>query len=165
VKRWPYILLALVFAYLAKRWYSQASPESLRWILGPTARLVGLWYRSPFAFEAGYGYLSRELRFGIIPACAGINFLIMVFGAFMCGILPQVSGARRWVALGAGVCASYLLTLFANAVRIIIAVWLQLHPIDVDRAQLHRIEGSLVYLIFLSAFYSLAQGLVKRHAR
>ena len=164
MKRWPYILLALAFAYLAKRYYSQASPESLRWILGPTAHLVGTCYRTPFVFVSEYGYLSRELRFGIIPACAGINFLIMAVGAFICGIMPQVDKHRlRWLAAGAG--ASYLVTVLANSVRIVIAVWLQLHPVEIDHAQLHRIEGSLVYLVFLFAFYSLAQLQVTRHAR
>lgn len=164
MKRWPYILLALAFAYLGKCYYSQASPVSLQWILGPTARLVGMWYRTPFVFVSDYGYLSRELRFGIIPACAGINFLIMAVGAFLCGILPQVDKHRlQWLAAGAG--ASYIITVLANTVRIIIAVWLQLHPVEVDHAQLHRIEGSLVYLVFLFAFYALAQMQVRKHAR
>jgi exosortase K len=165
VKRWPLMVLALISAYLLKRYYSGADAESLKWILAPTAWLVGAGYHAPFSFVPGYGYLSRELSFGIIPACAGLNFMIMALGAFMCGILPHVEGwaARaRWLA--AGVAASYLVTLLANSVRIGIAVWLQLHPVNVDHAQFHRIEGILVYLIFLFAFYSIAQKRVEKYA-
>ena len=158
-------MTALVFAYLLKRYYSHASADSLRWVLAPTAWLVGALYRAPFSFVSGYGYFSPELRFGIIPACAGINFLIIVMGAFACGILPQVSSlaARaRWLLAGAA--AAYVVTILANAVRIAIAVWLQLHPVELDHAQLHRVEGTLVYLVFLFAFYSIAQRRVDKHA-
>ncbi len=163
MKRWLPVALAL--AYLAKRYYSHADADSLKWMLAPTAWLVGVVFRAPFSFVPGYGYLSRQLSFGIVPACAGINFLVIALGAFMCGILPQapsVAARARWLAGGALV--AYLVTILANATRISIAVWLQLHPVDIDHAQLHRIEGSLVYLIFLYGFYSLAQAQVRRHA-
>jgi exosortase K len=155
VKRLPYILAALAMAYLMKRWYSQATAEELRFILAPTARLVGAAYGTRFDFVAGYGYLSRELSFGIVPACAGINFLIMALGAFGCGILPQVQ-KRRALWLAGGAIGAYAITIAANSVRIAIAVFLQRHPLNFDHAQLHRIEGSVVYLVFLFVFYAMA---------
>jgi exosortase K len=164
--RLPLIVAALALAWLLKRYYSHASPESLKWMLAPTAWLVGGWFGAPFGFVSGYGYLSPALHFGIVPACAGINFLIVVLGSFICGILPHIAGwtARGWWFI-LGTAAAYLVTLLANTVRIIIAVWLQLHPLNLDHAQLHRVEGSLVYLVFLFGFYSLAQMRVKKHAR
>jgi exosortase K len=164
-RRWPLILFALAFAYALKRYYSHAEADSLKWMLAPTAWLVGALYRAPFSFVSGYGYFSPELRFAIVPACAGINFLVMAVGAFACGILPQVERLAvrlRWLVLGAA--AAYVVTLLANTVRIAIAVWLELHPVSLDHAQLHRIEGSLVYLVFLFGFYSIAQAQVRRHA-
>jgi exosortase K len=161
---WP-IVLALALAWALKHYYSQASPESLKWMLAPTAWLVGTWFGAPFAFVAGYGYLSQGLHFGIVPACAGINFLIIVLGSYMCGILPHIEGwaARgRWLIGGAA--AAYLVTLLANSARMVIAVWLQLHPLGFEPASVHRVEGSLVYLIFLFSFYWLAQMQVKKHA-
>ena len=162
MRRWPLILSALAFAWIVKRWYSHADAESLRWMLAPTAWLVGALYRAPFHFVAGYGYLSPGLRFGIVPACAGINFLVIAAGAFICGILPQAPDRMRWLAIGA--VAAYAVTLGANTTRIAVAVWLQLHPVGADPAQLHRIEGIVVYLVFLFGFYSWAQGRVRSHA-
>jgi exosortase K len=162
VKRAPYILCALAFAYLMKRWYSSATPEDLQFVLAPTARIVGMIWRTRFDFVAGYGYLSRSLSFGIVPACAGINFLIMAVGAFGCGILPQAKNRPLWLA--GGLIGSYLLTIAANSVRIAFAIFLQQHPVNFDHAQLHRIEGSLVYLVFLFAFYALADRRAKRGA-
>jgi exosortase K len=161
MKRVPYIFCALVFAYFMKRWYSHATPEDLRFVLAPTAKIVGLFWRTRFDFVAGYGYLSRSLSFGIVPACAGINFLIMSVGAFGCGILPQARHHRALWLLG-GVIGSYLVTVLANSVRIVIAIFLQLHPLNFDHAQLHRVEGSFVYLVFLFIFYALADREVKR---
>jgi exosortase K len=164
-RRWPLVLGALAFAWLVKRWYSQADAASLRFVLAPTAWLVGAIWRAPFYFVDGYGYLSPALRFGIVPACAGLNFLVMVVGAFCCGILPQVeTGAQRLRWLAAGALAAYGVTVLANTVRIALAIGLQAWPLPIDHAQLHRIEGSLVYLAFLFGFYALAQRGVARRA-
>jgi exosortase K len=156
---------AIVFALLMKWYYAHADAESLRWILAPVAWSVGALYRSPFTFVQGYGYASRELRFAIVPACAGINFLVVAVGTLWCGTAHRVTGAARrcgWL-LG-GLVAAYLLTLLANTARIAVAVLLQLHPIPLDAAQLHRVTGAVVFLSFLFAFHSLALWLAKRHA-
>jgi exosortase K len=159
------VVLALALAYGLKRWYSHAGAESLAWVLAPTAWLVGAIYRAPFYFSPGYGWVSPGLDFAIVPACAGINFLVVVLGAFICGILPQartLAARARWFLVGAA--AAYAVTLLANTVRIAIAVWLKDHPLGVDAAQVHRIEGSVVYLAFLLGFYALAQRQATRHA-
>jgi exosortase K len=164
-RRWPLILFALVFAWSVKRWYSHADAESLSFMLAPTAWLVGALVGGPFSFSPGYGWVNRDISFAIVPACAGINFLIIAFGAYACGIVPRVTGAwRRLRWLAAGLAAALVVTLLANVVRVSIAVWLHLHPPAFDRAQLHRIEGSVVYLVFLFGFWAVAQSRVSQHA-
>ena len=164
-RKWPFILFALGFAYLVKRYYSHADAESLRWILAPTAWLVGSIFGRSFSFEPGYGYLSRDLHFAIVPACAGINFWVIAVGAFVSGVVPRLTTLAlqvRWLVVGTF--AALGVTLLANMVRISIAVWLHLHPLNVDHAQLHRIEGSLVYLVFLFVFYAASEARAKKVA-
>ena len=159
------VVVALALAYAIKRWYSHADADALAWMLVPTARLVGALYRAPFYFSPGYGWVSPALDFAIVPACAGVNFLVMALGAFTCGILPQAKtpAARvRWFVAGAA--AAYAVTVLANSVRIAVAIQLHEHPLGVDPAQAHRIEGSVVYLAFLLGFYAVAQRQASRHA-
>jgi exosortase K len=159
------VAASLAFALVMKRYYARADADSLRWMLAPAAWSVGAIYRAPFSFVPGYGYVSGGLRFGIVPACAGVNFLIIAVGSLWCGVVPLVSGAaRRALWLVGGLAAAYALTLVANTARIALAVWLELHPLAVDRAALHRLSGCLVYLGFLFAFYALARALARRHA-
>jgi hypothetical protein len=186
------VAASLALALAIKRWYSQADAASLHWLLAPTAWCVGALFRAPFVFVDGYGYVSAPLRFAIVPACAGVNFLIIALGSFGCGVvplagpaaggnpatalsaccgeyrnrLPVAGAARRALWIAGGACACLLVTLLANTARIALAVWLQLHPlaVAVDRAELHRACGCAIYLGFLFAFYALARSLARRHA-
>ena len=88
------LMLVALIMWRIKRYYADANVDDLQWILGPTARLVTAVTTTPFQWEAGEGYLSRERMFLIEKACAGINFMIAAFGmvAFvlrrrMCGAL------------------------------------------------------------------------------
>ena len=74
----PYCIV-IALAVALKRYYSLAEAGSLAWILAPTARCVELVTGIPFTFEQGTGFVNIEHRAVIAPACAGINFLIIVF--------------------------------------------------------------------------------------
>jgi exosortase K len=147
----------LVLAYALKRFYSIATPEDLRWILGPTAALVSSFTRAPFVAERGVGYVNDSLATIITPACAGVNFFIIASCLLVLGFIrtiPRLSGKLAWT-VGSIVCA-YAATLVVNAVRIRIGIALHLHGVPghlLGAAQAHRLEGVIVYLSSLSLLF------------
>jgi exosortase K len=116
--------------------------------------------------QTGEGYLSRERLFLIEKSCAGVNFLIAAFGMLMFAefhrVASPLSAARL---LGASVLAAYVVTVVVNTVRITIAMWLAAHPIarsPLSAADVHRIEGIVVYFGGLVLLYELTQRFDRR---
>jgi exosortase K len=171
MKRWQLIGLALALAVViaGKHAYRTATADELRFLLAPTARLVSLTTGTHFAYEAGAGWLDRDVTFLIAPVCAGGNFALAAFLALALGGLPGIISAgavaRR---LATAAAAAYAATLVVNTVRIAIAIEMHRGAIDlgdVDRAEAHRIEGIIVYLGGLCALYALARSVEARRAR
>jgi exosortase K len=167
---WPIaaLIVAVAVVVIGKEAYRDASAGELGWILAPTARLVSAVSGTSFVYEAGIGWVDRGATFIIAPACAGVNFAIAGFLALTLGWLGGMRSGRAVVARLAGAAAlAYLATLIVNTVRIVIAIALHLGTIDVgglDRAEVHRFEGIVVYLAGLCALYALAGALVPRSA-
>lgn len=153
------LLFAALMAWGLKRHYADARADDLRWILGPTARLVSVMTGTEFVAEPGEGYLARDRHFLIEKSCAGVNFMIAAFGLVAFALRRHVgsplSGART---LAASLAASYAAAVVVNAVRIAIAMPLAAHSIfGVAPAQLHRLEGITVYFVGLLLLYELTQ--------
>ena len=153
------VAFALGLAYGLKEFYSHARFEDLRWILAPTRRLVEWLTGAVFEAEGGECYLSRDRLFRIVPACAGVNFMIVAFASLVCGLVHTRSTLLGRVALGlASAVAAYGVTLLANATRIAIAIRLHdagtsLGPLTPDR--LHRVAGVMVYFLFLCVLFAI----------
>lgn len=151
----------LLAAYTLKRFYSTATPEGLRWILGPTAALVSSFTRAPFVAERGVGYVNDSLATIITPACAGVNYFIIASCLLVLGFIrtiPRPSDKLAWAA--GSVAAAYATTVVVNAVRIRIGIALHLHGTPghlLGAAQAHRLEGVVVYLSSLSLLFVLAR--------
>jgi exosortase K len=157
---------AILIAWALKRHYADARADDLWWILTPTARLAGVITATPFEMQPGEGYLSRDRLFLIEKSCAGVNFIVAAFGMLMFALFHRVasppSAARL---LGASLVAAYSATVMVNAVRIAIAMWLAAHPIsrsNLSAADVHRIEGIIVYFGGLWLLYELAMRLDRR---
>jgi exosortase K len=154
------VVVALV-AYGLKRHYADASTDALAWILMPTAHLVALVTGVSFAAVPGEGYFSAERMFLIEKACAGVNFMIAAFAMVALMLLYRVRSVRAGAAvLGASLLASYLAAVIVNGVRIVIAMWLAAHPTAVSSlsaADIHRLEGIVVYFGGLLLLYALVQ--------
>ena len=153
------VALALAFAWCLKSFYSRAGFDELRWVLAPTARLVEWLTGAAFELEAGRGFLSRDRLFEIVPACAGINFMIAAFCSLACGLVHTQPTLRArldliaWSAL-----AAYAATVVANATRIAIALRMRdarlaIGPLTPE--QLHCAEGVAVYFVFLCGLFAL----------
>ena len=143
-------LFALLAAYGLKAHYSRAMSDDLDWMLRPTTALVERVSGLEFEYERGEGYLNRERRVIIAPACAGVNFMIAVFGMTLFSFLhlmPTAAITLLWTA--SSLFGAYLLTIAVNALRIVIALHLYASGASfawADPAQLHRLEGIVVYL-------------------
>ncbi len=156
----------LAITYALKRHYSTADAEALQWILAPTAWLVETLVRAPFVFEQHVGYVNQELRFAIVPSCAGVNFMIIAICAAAVGFVTYMPTLRaKLTLLFASVGLAYLATLGVNAARIVIALLLQAHPVSIaglSSAQIHHAEGIVVYFTSLCALYLLADRILVR---
>jgi exosortase K len=160
------VAAAVLIAWALKRHYADARADDLWWSLTPTARLAGVITATPFEMQTGEGYLSRDRLFLIEKSCAGVNFVIAAFGMLMVALFHRVasplSAARL---LGASLLSAYAATVMVNAVRIAIAMWLAAHPIarsTLSAAELHRIEGIVVYFGGLLLLYELTQRFDRR---
>ena len=157
------LAVAMLIAYGLKRHYADARADDLWWILAPTAKLVGLFTGVPFTLQPGEGYLSRERLFLIEKSCAGINFMIAAFVMLVVTLVHRASAAVPAArVLGVSLVVSYAAAVATNALRIGIAIWLAGHAAALPAlspADLHRIEGIVVYFGGLVLMYELAQRL------
>lgn len=153
-------VVALV-AFGLKRHYADASTDALSWMLTPTAHLVGLVTGVAFTAVPGEGYFSAERMFLIEKACAGVNFMIAALAMVAFALLHRAGSFRSGVAVvGTSVLASYLAAVVVNTVRIVIALWLTAHPVtslSLTAAEIHRVEGIVVYFGGLLLLYVLVQ--------
>jgi len=159
-RSWPWFSwgTALLAAYGLKLAYSRASAGDLAWILVPTARAVGGLRGETLRFTPGgpgAGWVGPG--YVIAPACAGVNFMILVLTVSVLGFSHRLrSPAARlawWLSSLAG---AYVLTLAVNTLRIVAAVKLyRLGPVaGLDPGQAHRLLGTVLYLGALLALYS-----------
>jgi exosortase K len=163
------LLFTIIIAIGLKYFYSQASTENLNWILAPTVEMVELISGITFDNEVHTGFISKTHRFIIAKSCAGINFLIIVFCMLIFSRIQQVRlmgmGAKILFVIKSGITA-YFLTIMANAVRIIVAIYLfeaEFYSASDSGwfawERLHRIEGTAIYFFFLCLLYF---GIVRR---
>ena len=161
------ILGALLIAWGLKRQYSEARADDLFWILTPTARVVGVVSGATFRWVPGEGYFAGEQLFLIGKACAGVNFLIAAFVVLVSAFVPDVRSLRAACAvLGGCLAAGYAAAVLVNTVRIAIAMWLAAHPAVLSTfaaAEVHRVEGIIVYFAGLVLLYEMARRL-EQHA-
>jgi exosortase K len=158
----------LLTALAVKYHYSRANADDLEWILAPIARLVELMGGIHFEPESGAGFVSLSKGVVIAPACAGVNFLIICFSTLFFTFVSRLQGAgAKWCWFGVCIAASYLVTLWTNAVRIVISIYLYAAPIYGDwitPERVHRLAGTLIYVSVLVATY-LAVARIVAHSR
>jgi len=153
-----YGLLVLFMAAGLKYSYSQAGSDDLVWMLGPTATLVEWIAGIPFVRETGVGYVSPSAQVAIVPACAGINFLV---AAFCMTALSWIYALRRKsvlpISLPAALAAAYITTLCANALRISLSIYLyhaDIYTALITTERVHRAAGIGIYFLCLCLLYA-----------
>jgi len=161
------VAVALVMIAVGKTYYRDATAGELSFILAPTAKLVSWFSGGSFVYEAGPGWVDPTIGFIIAAPCAGVNFALAAFLALGVGAAPGMVSLRTLaVRLAATAALAYAATLVVNTTRIVIAIAMHTKTIDIagDRAELHRIEGIVVYLGGLVALYALARTLDRRRS-
>ena len=158
------LVAILATAYALKSFYSTATVNDLRWILAPTTFLVELVSGNQFTFESHAGYMSDDHSFLIAASCSGVNFLMISFLVLTLGKLWR-ERTMSWMFLPIAALAAYTTTLIANTVRIFIA--LQMHASNFqfagfDPEELHRIEGIVVYFLFLLLLFVVSEKMGQR---
>lgn len=155
------LLLVLLCALGLKAFYSSATADDLVWILTPTTVLVELLSGERFEFESYAGYMSSDRRFVIAVPCAGVNFLIT---AFVMLALRRLWRERlqpvSWCFLPVAVMLAYVATLLANTTRIWFALGRRADAAWVTwltHNQLHRLEGIVIYFLFLMLLFVLTE--------
>jgi len=153
--------VVLLCAAAVKLHYSTAGADELRWILAPTAAVVGLVSGTRFEFEPHSGYINGERSFVIAASCAGVNFLIT---SFLLLSLRRLWGDRSkgtaWRFIPCAALVAYLATLAANTVRISAALSTRGLPSETgwfSAGQLHRLEGIFIYFGFLLLLFAAAE--------
>jgi exosortase K len=157
------VAAAILIAWCLKRHYSDARADELWWILSPTAHSVGVVTGATFAFQPGEGFFARDRLFLIEKSCAGINFMVAAFGMLVFALFHRVTSAATAVrVLGVSLMVSYLAAIAVNTARIAIAMWLAAHPAALpvfNAADIHRLEGIIVYFGGLVLLYEFVQWL------
>lgn len=155
------LLLVGLYALGLKLFYSTATADDLLWILTPTTALVELLSGRSFEFESYAGYMSSDHRFVIAVPCAGVNFMIT---AFLMLALRRLWRERfqpvSWVFLPIAVLLAYVATLLANTTRIWFALEMQAQSVWtmwMTNNQLHRLEGIVVYFVFLLLLFVVTE--------
>jgi exosortase K len=148
-------LAAVAAAGALKAWSRGATAADLDWLLRPTAWLVSRTGAAAFVREAGVGYVDARRGFELVPACAGLNFLTVAFLSAALLHLPALARPRDKGALLLA-CAplAFLLTLVANAGRVLVALALHEHHLALGwltPARLHEATGAATYLAVLLA--------------
>ncbi len=149
-------------AAMLKLFYSHATPGDLQWILQPAALVVEMFTGIHFVYNALEGYCSIDHEIIIAPACAGVNFMIIIVcltASLICKF-RQIRKIGEFCAYLVAILAiAYSATLFFNTLRIIIAIecygagiqWGYLTP-----ERIHRLVGIVIYFAGAWVVYLLA---------
>jgi exosortase K len=162
-------VMGLILVLFLKEHYSTANAEGLRWILTPVAEIVSFLTGTAFQWLPGSGYVSHLRGVIIAPACAGLNFLIICFGALFFSFvsrLPSQPLKCAWF-LGSAVIA-FLVTLVANSLRIILSVKLYEAPIYggwLTPGRVHQLAGIIIFISLLVLTWLIAERLLRPASR
>ncbi len=158
--------VVILLMWLLKKHYSAASPHDLRWVLTPLAQLVQRLDGAPYLWNEPAGWVRSDGYIVIAPACAGVNFMIMVFGLSCMAFLHRLATLRQQASwLIAALIAAYLLSLGVNTLRIFISILFyenQLHWGWLTPDRIHRMIGVGIYFGALGGCHLLLDRVVEK---
>jgi exosortase K len=128
-------------------------------MLQPLALLLRLLTGWHFQQTPVGDWASHDAGIVLVPACAGMNFMIMSFVGWCWLFRPQrpvqrtADAAVEWpLLLAAALLLAWIAALFVNSLRVLaIVAWQPLLQQWLDASQAHRLIGLLTYLTALTA--------------
>jgi len=165
----PYLTLIFLLFVALKFWYTQATTESLLFFLKPVDKIVELAVDSPSQFLPQKGYFHEDLNIVIDRSCSGFNFWLICFVMLGSSAMKFFLRPRQKIAaIFALLVFSYFFTIFVNAWRIWISVKMQKVWASIfmtPPAQIHQVEGTMIYLASLILVYFTVDWLFRKTTR
>lgn len=150
----PGCIMLVVFGI--KHWYSGASVHELQWILRPLVFLLEQVLPGYFVQQVDGTWLNTEWQILLVKSCSGLNFFMMsLMGQALIfaqrhetSNLPVIQ--RLFLQITCALGMAWSLTLLANTLRILLAMFCIRHPdllgwIGLNAESQHRLAGLLVY--------------------
>lgn len=98
-------------------------------------------------------FLFSEFNILIDISCSGFNFFLLCFGMFVVMLIRHFnSSIRKLLAFPISLAIAYLLTIFVNTSRILVAILIQ-HTLAFDHPAIHLAIGVFIYLSSLIISY------------
>ena len=160
----PYIYYGIVFSLVivAKIAYTQASNDTLAFILKPLSIVISFILNSDFVYTNTSGFYFESLNITIDKSCSGINFWIISFTMFSISILNALkSNLKKLSALFLVFVVTYIFTLFANTSRILTSIFIS-NKTNTNYAWLHQAEGVFIYVTLLILAYIIFNHIISK---
>ena len=150
-----YVGIGLLFL-VSKYWYTLGNSEDLWFLLSPVNACIELATGSTGIYTAN-GFMHTGLPIIIDKSCAGFNFWLLSFSLLSLTTLHFYPTHRQKLTACLVLAAtSYMVTVFVNVSRILIALLTlkhkAVHP-SFSKDWMHEAQGAFVYLLFLILLY------------
>lgn len=160
----PYLFYGIIFilVILAKIAYTQATNETLVFILKPLSAIISFILGSNFIYTSDLGFYFESLNVTIDKSCSGINFWIISFVVFSVSLLQIIkSNFNKLIVIPITLLATFIFTLFANTSRILTAILIEKHT-QYNYTWLHQTEGVFVYISLLLLAYIVFNHIISK---
>jgi exosortase K len=154
----PYYIVVILLFLGLRYVYTQATTDNVLLLLAPTSKIVSLLLGSPAEYDSTNGYFFANLGIVINKSCSGFTFWLVAFTMLIFVRLQHCESHFSKILLFIkGAIIVYLLTVLANASRILFAIKInQLLPdLHQEYYWLHETQGNAIYLAVLIGFYLL----------
>ncbi len=160
---WLLIILSILLGSGLKLFYSLSTVDHLRFILAPVSWGVEMLTGHSFTYEAGNGYISRDLALVINSSCAGINFWIILIMISLF-ILVLYRPAKVWQYWSISIALSFIISILINSLRISADIQLSNFIPQFqgwDGVSRHSLLSSFTYFFFMVLYYLVFEGVIK----
>jgi exosortase K len=157
--------MALIIFAAAKFAYVFANNDMIRFLTKPTNQVVSFITNRTPIYNSEIGFYYQNLNITIDKSCSGFNFWMLLFLLLFFSILKIIESNKiKMLLFPITLLTSYLLTLFVNTSRILIALFIEKNT-SLNYHWLHQAEGVFIYLSFLIIFYLSLNYLQKNYLR
>jgi len=172
-KNIPFYLICILIFLILKFGFTRATHSNLKFLLAPTSKIVETATGTDSEFIDGSGYFNQKLNIIIDKSCSGFNFLVLCFISLSFTAFKYLkTNIRKLFAIIFLLIASWFITIFVNASRILFSVFVHNQGFvgsNNNAEWMHQAEGVFVYLFFLILihliFNYLLNKIFKKHAQ